>query len=76
MEVGLHTRRRQPVQTIPAISRPLNFHAMTKYMAVYNIIIRTTYYCAGLKSILQIYFIVKKCTWKVFSRSLLNIKIS
>ena len=49
MEVGRHTRQRQPVQKIPAISTRLNFDPMTKYMAVYYTTIRSTYSCAGLK---------------------------
>ena len=49
MEVGRHTQQRQPVQKSPAISRRLNFDPMTKYMAVYYTIIRSTYSCAGLK---------------------------
>ena len=50
MEVGRHTRQRQPVQKIPAISRHLNFDSMRKYITVDYRITRSPYCCAGLKS--------------------------
>ena len=48
MEVSPHTRRMQPVQKIPAISKHLKIDSMMEYISVYSIIITDTYSCAGV----------------------------